>query len=275
MGTLGGGVIVDPHPTHRRPRPWSAPHDSPATRLGLALQEAEGEGLEVSDLAVRLGASPADVAATVAACDGDVVRLGGRIFDARVRDLLRAELARLVDDHHVKSPLDLGAALQTLRARLVGRAELVDDAIRVATEQGVIEVDAGVVRRVAWAPRLTPVQGALKATLIDSLRAAGAEPPSVGELSTQHGATVSDLMRILDREGVVIPVESDRYYDAQALGALVGRLQTGMVPGREYSPGELREVIGLSRKFLIPFLEYCDRRGITERRSAGRVLHGT
>ena len=56
---------------------------------------------------------------------------------------------------------------------------------------------------------------------------------------------------------------------------LVRRLRNGMIAGREYSPSELRDVIGLSRKFLIPFLEYCDRRGITERRSTGRVLHGT
>jgi selenocysteine-specific elongation factor len=56
---------------------------------------------------------------------------------------------------------------------------------------------------------------------------------------------------------------------------LVGRLRQAMTPGREYSPSDLRDIIGLSRKFLIPFLEYCDRHGVTERRSAGRVLHGT
>jgi selenocysteine-specific elongation factor len=82
-------------------------------------------------------------------------------------------------------------------------------------------------------------------------------------------------MRILERESVLVSVEADRYYAATALEALVGRLRTGMAPGREYSPGDLRDVIGLSRKYLIPFLEYCDRRGITERRSGGRVLHGT
>ena len=80
---------------------------------------------------------------------------------------------------------------------------------------------------------------------------------------------------MLEREGAVVPVESDRYYDASALTALVDRLRNGMVAGREYTPSELRDVIGLSRKYLIPFLEYCDRRGITERRSTGRVLHGT
>jgi selenocysteine-specific elongation factor len=97
----------------------------------------------------------------------------------------------------------------------------------------------------------------------------------VGELEAQHGPAVPALMRILDREGVVVAVESDRYYEAHALAALMGRLRAGMAPGRAYSPGDLRDVIGLSRKFLIPFLEYCDRLGVTERRSEGRVLHGT
>jgi len=97
----------------------------------------------------------------------------------------------------------------------------------------------------------------------------------VGELETQLGADVPDLIRIVEREGLIVPVESDRYYDAGALTALVDRLRNGMIGGREYTPSELRDVIGLSRKYLIPFLEYCDRRGITERRSTGRVLHGT
>jgi hypothetical protein len=50
-------------------------------------------------------------------------------------------------------------------------------------------------------------------------------------------------------------------------------LKGAMVPGREYSPTEMRDVLGVSRKFLIPFLEFCDRQRITERRTTGRVLH--
>ena len=49
-------------------------------------------------------------------------------------------------------------------------------------------------------------------------------------------------------------------------------LRTRMVPGREYGPAELRDVLGFSRKFLIPFLEWSDKTGLTERRAAGRVL---
>jgi selenocysteine-specific elongation factor len=136
-------------------------------------------------------------------------------------------------------------------------------------------VSGGVVRRAGWVPTLSDDHVVLKSRLVETLAFAGAEPPSVGELTALHGPSVGALLRLLERESVLVSVESDRYYAAAALDGLVARLRDVMAPGREYSPSELRDIIGLSRKFLIPFLEYCDRHRITERRSDGRVLHGT
>jgi len=275
VSTLGGGVVVDPHPAHRRARPWTAQHDSFDARLSLALREAGGEGLGIADLPVRLGASPSDVAACLER-HRDVLRIGARIFDRAYRDELVSSLAEAVARHHQRNPLDAGVLLQTIRARVVGRSELLDDAVRTAVMSGHLEtIENGLVRRTGWRPTLSNDQTDLKATLAGALRTAGPEPPSLGELSAAHGPSVVPIIRMLEREGTIVPVESDRYYDAGALTALVDRLRNGMIGGREYTPSELRDVIGLSRKYLIPFLEYCDRRGITERRSTGRVLHGT
>jgi len=275
VSTLGGGVVVDPHPAHRRARPWTAQHDSFDARLALALREAGGEGLGIADLPVRLGASPSDVAACLER-HKDVLRIGARIFDRAYRDELVSSLAEAVARHHHRNPLDAGVLLQTIRARVVGRSELLDDAVRTAVMSGHLEtIENGLVRRTGWRPTLSNDQTDLKATLAGALRTAGPEPPSLGELSAAHGPSVVPIIRMLEREGTIVPVESDRYYDAGALTALVDRLRNGMIGGREYTPSELRDVIGLSRKYLIPFLEYCDRRGITERRSTGRVLHGT
>jgi len=275
VSTLGGGVVVDPHPAHRRARPWTAQHDSFDARLSLALREAGGEGLGIADLPVRVGASPSDVAACLEP-HKDVLRIGARIFDRAYRDELVSSLAEAVARHHQRNPLDAGVLLQTIRARVVGRSELLDDAVRTAVISGHLEtIENGLVRRTGWRPTLSNDQTDLKATLAGALRTAGPEPPSLGELSAAHGPSVVPIIRMLEREGTIVPVESDRYYDAGALTALVDRLRNGMIGGREYTPSELRDVIGLSRKYLIPFLEYCDRRGITERRSTGRVLHGT
>jgi selenocysteine-specific elongation factor len=275
MATLGGGVVVDPHPTHRRARPWLAPHDSPESRLRLALREAGGDGLEVADLSVRLGVPPGAIASLLDTIAGELIRIGTRIYAVGCRDDLVRSLARLVDDHHARSPLEPGVALQTLRVQLTGQAELVDDAIHQTVAEGYLTVEGGLVRRAGWAPRLSETQANLKTALVAALRTAGPEPPSVTELALVHGPSVPPLIRMLEREGAVVSVEPDRYYDASALTLLVDRLRKGMMAGREYTPSELRDVIGLSRKYLIPFLEYCDRHGITERRSTGRVLHGT
>jgi selenocysteine-specific elongation SelB-like protein len=53
---------------------------------------------------------------------------------------------------------------------------------------------------------------------------------------------------------------------------MVGRLAQVMVEDREYSPADVKDAVGTSRKYLIPFLEYCDRTRVTERKGAGRVL---
>ena len=41
-----------------------------------------------------------------------------------------------------------------------------------------------------------------------------------------------------------------------------------------YTPSELKDVLGVSRKFLIPLLEFCDKTGVTERSGDGRVVKG-
>jgi selenocysteine-specific elongation factor len=97
----------------------------------------------------------------------------------------------------------------------------------------------------------------------------------VTELVPRFGAEAADLLRLLEREGRVVAVEPERYYAVASVDALVERLRANMTPGREYSPAELRDLLGFSRKFLIPFLEYCDRRGLTIRGATGRRWHGT
>jgi len=42
--------------------------------------------------------------------------------------------------------------------------------------------------------------------------------------------------------------------------------------GKAMAPGEFRQALGLTRKYLIPLLEHMDRAGVTKRTSEGRVV---
>jgi selenocysteine-specific elongation factor len=271
--TIGGGIVVDPYAL-RRARPWASEATvAPATRLTVALREAGDAGLDVATLPVRLGVPPRDV--TNLLNSGDILTLGGRVFAAAAAAALEERLVRLVADAHRAQPLEVGVSLQEVRSRLGASAELIDAVLASAAAHGTIETTGGVVRAAGWTPRLTDAQRRALAGIEETIAAAGNEPPSVAELAPRFGADTADLLRLLERDGRVVAVEPDRYYAAGNVASLLERLRTNMAAGREYSPAELREVLGFSRKFLIPFLEYCDRRGFTTRGATGRSWHGT
>jgi selenocysteine-specific elongation factor len=76
----------------------------------------------------------------------------------------------------------------------------------------------------------------------------------------------------LEKEGTAIPVALDRWFATSAVRALLTKLRDGTAPTTRYSPSELRELLGVSRKYLIPFLEWCDRKGISRRTDDGRTF---
>ena len=67
-------------------------------------------------------------------------------------------------------------------------------------------------------------------------------------------------------------VGSDRYYSRVALDEVVASVVRHLSSAESSTPGEFRELLGLSRKYLIPLLEWMDSQGITVRAGDGRRL---
>lgn len=269
--TIGGGIIVDPSPVHRRPRPWPVGLDE-SERLHRLVEEAGDRGLPEATLPVRLGCAPADCPGIAQRATG-VDRSEGRLLDARLVAERSGRLRAEVDRYHAEHPLDAWAPRSAIRAALAGSEQLWTLVVSRALAAGMLEQGGGGFRRPGWAPEWS--EGLLRERdwLLARLRTSGGEPPSVSELRTERGGTDPiPLLRSLEREQLVVQVEPDRFYAAEIVRDLTGRLRSAMERGRIYGPAELRELLGTSRKYLIPFLEYCDRQRITERRSEGRVL---
>jgi selenocysteine-specific elongation factor len=272
--TIGGGIIDDPLPPHRRSRPEPVSPD-PSAHLVRLLAEASTSGIDVAALPIRLGISPHAVDALIRGAPPIALQVGSRVYAPTAAAAIRQQLRDLVEEHHRAHPLDPGVSLQSVRARLVGTADLVEHALTETLAAGALSVDGGQLRRAGWQPTLTPAQSELLARLAATLEGSGREPPGVAELEAAHGPVVPALLRLLDRAGTVVAVETDRYYHAAVLERLIESLRERMVPGREYGPADLRELLGVSRKYLIPLLEYCDRVRVTDRLPGGRVLAGT
>jgi len=267
--TIGGGVVVDPLPPRRRASVWTrlAGHEE---TLGRILQEASGEGVDRSLVAARSGI-PAEQLRELLTRPDVAAAIGSRFYHPAVVQAAQQAIEMLVAEGHRVDPLGDGQSIAILPDLLPFAVELVDKAVADLAGAGRIERRGAVLTTPGWQPVMDAGDAAFRARILADVRAGGAEPPDVAALTDLHHRDPVPILRILERERLVVGVESGRFYAAEEVERLVTRLRDGMTESREYSPSELREVLGLSRKYLIPFLEFCDRKRITERRVTGRV----
>jgi len=149
--TIGGGVVLDPHPPHRwrrfKPEVIARFETLAAgTPEDLVLHALQGEtALTPADLAARTGLAGSAIEAALAALAGE-----GQVFELlsgswmalaawqRLTGRMQAELAA----YHQRNPLRLGMPREALRSRLGLSGKLFQPFVQRAVESGIL-VDAG------------------------------------------------------------------------------------------------------------------------------------
>lgn len=269
FNTIAGGVITDPYPP-RRPRPWPSGLSAPE-RFNRLVNEAGAQGLCVDGLPVRLGIPQRECRTLIDAAMDRLVVAAHSVLALDVFRTLQDQLVAHVDEYHAENPLEPGIPVQLLRNRLGARPELIESVLSSILSTGTIVHAGGLISRAGFAPAPSRDQQRQLEAIAGILAASRFEPPSVEELTTTIREDASPLLRYLERVGAVSHVEPNRYYDASQLASFLDQLRSALADGVELGPAQLRDALGLSRKFLIPLLEYSDRLGYTMRRVDGRV----
>jgi selenocysteine-specific elongation factor len=83
---------------------------------------------------------------------------------------------------------------------------------------------------------------------------------------------VAALLAQLVRDGGVEQVDQERFASSEALQEFCRALEATLRELGAATPAQLRDRFGLTRKYLIPLLEWADRRGITRRQGDARTL---
>jgi selenocysteine-specific elongation factor len=269
--TIGGGEVIDPYPPRRKKGFVTlASTGSNAGRLRDMLEAQGPLGIEISAIPVRLGVIPGDVEAMIESIQANVVK--GIAVAARALLELEDFLEGFLSIYMANHPMEAGVSLQTLRAAGKAHRDVIQFALDRLEKRGRIALTGSMVRPSGWVSALDGRDQQLSDSILHDICIAGSEPPNVSDLEQKFGKNTAALLRRLEREGEVEKISDDRYYGRESVSRMVGMLRASLVPGRKYSPAELKEVLGVSRKYLIPFLEFCDRTGVTERTTEGRQV---
>jgi selenocysteine-specific elongation factor len=237
-----------------------------ATIAGLAA----GLGISTADLAVRAGVSLGELPQAFET--NQVVRFGEKVFAAQAIAVARKSVLDSVAAFHQSHPLEPGISREQLRQQIES-PELADLVERQLAKEGALVLETGTARLPQFSATLDGTRTAEGAALEKALLEAGAEGRTVAELAPQLPSNRAlDLAEFLVRKGTAIRVGKDRYYNRGELEKLVQKVLAKLVREGEVTPAQLRESLGLTRKYLIPLLEWLDAQGLTVRVGDARRL---
>lgn len=260
-GTIGGGIVTDAAPDAGRVRPFQNPDASPAARQRELLTEAKWRGVDRTTITVRIG--------EVESAPDEVFEVDDRWYDRTLVHDAAARLSTWLAEWHRSAPTAPGAPLAMV-PEVLRLSEALTRA--VVTEAADVIVAGPTVRLASFTPRRDAARDAATAALERDLDEAGLAMPSVKELTLRHGTGTEALLRALRADGAAVLIGQDRWTTPAVVQQAAQRLVAHAIPLRDYTASEIREMFGISRKYLIPWLEYFDREGITLRHGDLRRL---
>lgn len=287
--TVAGGRVLDPFPPGRRRRSAEAlellESLSAGGESGIVAGMVAGSmlsGITHAEIAARSGIVSRRLEAALAnlLATGAIVQV--------VRDpkkyLCREAFASLCDllvgvmkGYFAQNPLKEGIGKEELKTRIPARSDerFFTPCLAALEKEGKIVVERDQVRLVGRKAGAETSEADIRGRILRELESGGKEPPFLSEICAAlkiPEKPALEHLALLAAQGEVVKVKSDIFYRPEPLGAIEGLLTTYLREHGEISPAEFREITALSRKFMIPVLEYFDSRKVTIRLGDKRVL---
>ncbi len=282
--TIGGAVVVDPLPPRRRPADRGAVErlrDAGSLQYAaeVVVAEAGPRGVEAPLLAARLTVPLARLAAelpgrtTLAVLGQDPEVVVSREALARLGE---AALAA-IEAFHRSQPLKAGIPREELRTRAFAQAPLAvfERVLADLAAAGRVRFLPDAVAAARHEVRLSAAEAEARELLVDAARTAGVAGVELPALAERSGKDVNLLERVarvlvtervLDRVGTALLVHRDH------LESMKSRVRERWRAGEKIEVGAFKEMTGLSRKYVIPLLEYLDRERVTRRAGSDRIV---
>ncbi len=287
--TIGGGTLLDiAPPRFKRKAPALLAHlalletGAPTEVLEEHLKQAGPAGARAADLRARTAYGPERLKTLLQ----ELVQAGAIVAVDRewylhreANERLRSQTLTLLGAFHAENPLRTGISREELRSRAGNAQERVFAQLLASLEaEGLVRSEKDQVRLASHEIRLSAEQERIVKGLEADFLKAGAAPPSpeeaLGRLGVR-GTEKHELFQLLVSDRRLLRVKESLYFHAEALRAIQDKIVAHLREKKDIGPGDVKELLGISRKYAIPLMEYFDAQRVTVRQGERRVLRGS
>jgi selenocysteine-specific elongation factor len=245
------------------------------------VEDAGREGLDAPLLAARLTVPVAELLPMLDRIPG-VVRLGPDppvLVSRAVLERLGWDALEALERHHRDKPLEPGMPREELRSRVfvAAPAAALEWTLQELAGAGKLRLTPELVALASHKVQLSAGEQEARRLLVDEAEKAGlagVEARSVAERSGQDAALLERVARVLAREGLLVRVGTSLLMHRDRLDELKADVRRRWPPGSRLDVAAVKDLTGLSRKYVIPLLEYLDRERVTRRSGNDRLVLG-
>ncbi|NLT22623.1 MAG: selenocysteine-specific translation elongation factor [Syntrophorhabdus sp.] len=284
--TVGGGKVLDIMPARHKRKTGELGRAYHVLSKGTDLEKAayhvlKGgfQGVRQQNLSILTGKDIPSIERV-----GEVLRkeaiatlVGKTYLHKDYFDAYREKVVAFVGEYHKANPLKIGISKEELRSRLPATdVQVFQSALDVCVAAGLIVVEKDRVRSRDHA-RGTSQTDEFEKRVLDALLTAGFTPPGLKDLAGIVGVTEKNARELLERlafTGGVVKVGQDMYFHRDMIEEVKEKAANYLRDHQEMGPSDFKSELNLSRKFLIPLLEYLDQIKLTIRKGDKRVLRG-
>ncbi|MBM4346397.1 MAG: SelB C-terminal domain-containing protein [Deltaproteobacteria bacterium] len=282
--TVGGGALLCGWTRrlpagHAQTLAWldQAAGDDPTVAVVALLHLAGDRGLTESELAQACALPPPVVARALrdAAGRGLLRRAGsaGRSIAAPAFAVLESRMVAAVEalhrDHPARPGLDAESAARSIGA-------WIDPAVAPAVaaalvKRGALDHDGQVWSRPGFVAKAA-VTTETRQRVVQRIASAQLQPPLFSELAVELLLPVKDIQSAAASAaaaGELVRLAEDHYLAVPAARAAADRVIAAFGAAESFTTGELKDLLGLTRKHLIPFAQWLDADKVTVRDPAG------
>ena len=285
--TLGGGSVVDPHPTRRHKR-------FSVEELSYLETLARGTPVEILFQALMaLGVAPmqdviarsnldqmaAEHAAHELLTTGELLKLEDGstaplspltlVTSKSYWENLHRQLMQAVDDYHKNYPLRRGISREELKSRLKLSTRFYNAVLERIVSSGELQEDGTIIQRQGYSIQFTPQQQRLVDGLLALFMASPFSPPTIKECIAGVGEDVYNAMVDL---GWLIPIPPDVVFRKQDYDLMRSEIIELIRKKGSITAAEVRDHFNTSRRYVLALLEHLDAQGVTMRQGDIRRL---
>lgn len=279
---LGGGVILDPLGTkHKRSdsavldRLRRALKGDPEDIALDALSVCEA-GLVKSEIARKTGLAGGEVDSALngLAREERIVEYAGRFLARTAYEGIAARVRSTLSSYHEVNPMRAGMPKEELRAQLGSRIDQkgFQAILALMAAGGEAIASEATVRLSGHQPTLDQRQERIASGIESDYLESGVNPPLAPEIERKYGAESRAILALMVERGTLVKIAQDIYMHRDALRCTEDALRGYLQSNGQMTVAQFRDLVGSSRKYAVPLLEYFDTKRVTRRLGDQRVL---